>query len=231
MFKNWLKRQAKNHYFQRQKFRRCAVIVSVFGREQVVLLYFTLLGFMADENKLPRELQIFIVEYLACYRTSKQIIEKVKELFDVILTKQQIYYYEKLCHKKLKNKATKDRLELEKIFDERRKDFKKKVEDIPGFNISFRVQTLNDMLIEERDKLPVLRRDPLILQIMEQLAKEQGGMFTNKRELSGKDGKPLMPEELPTVVYKDLLNAGWTSEDAAKWVSKHYNVDESKVGN
>lgn len=186
---------------------------------------------MADEKRLPKEVQLFIVEQLARYRSSKYIIEAVNELFKILIVKQQIFYYSQICTKELPEKAAQSSKDLQAHFKECRTKFKKDVESIGGFHQPFRMQVLQDELDEELSKKYPNRRTPVILEIVEQMAKEAGGMFTNRRELTGKDGKPLMPEDLPATVYRDLINAGWETDKAAEWVSEHYKIEKDKFLN
>src|SRR5690606_36425432 len=76
---------------------------------------------------------------------------------------------------------------LKDTFEVRRKKFLEEVSDIPGANQAYRLRQLHRMANE------AMRRKNIVLaaSLMEQAAKEMGGMFTNKRELSGPNGGPI----------------------------------------
>lgn len=185
---------------------------------------------MADEKKLSKEIQFFIVEQLARFRSSKQIIDEVKELFNEILTKQNIYYYSKLCNNPLPENAAKATKALREHFDESRKKFKKDVESIGGFHQPYRMQILQDELDAELAKVYPLKRTPVITDILKQMAEEVGGKYTNRRELTGADGKPLIPvEQMAIALFKNLLNKGLSEDEAADFSAKRYSVDKEKI--
>lgn len=126
--------------------------------------------------------KLFIVRALACFDAPSQVVESVKQEFGVDVSPQQLQAY---------NPATKAGArmsqKLKDIFEATRKRFLAEVSDIPVANQAYRLRQLQRMIYES------MRRKNIVLaaSLLEQAAKESGGMFTNKRELSGPGGKPM----------------------------------------
>jgi len=72
------------------------------------------------------------------------------------------------------------------LFEETRKKFDEGLIDIPIANKHFRLKQYQKQL-ERNAKNTVMS-----LKILEQAAKDVGGQFTNRQELTGKNGEPLM---------------------------------------
>lgn len=139
--------------------------------------------------KLNEAVQRFIVQALACYDTPTQVAEAVKEEFGIEITRQQAasYDYTKTMGRTL---AKKWRV----MFDDTRKKFRAEVAEIPIADQAFRLRQLNRMA-----QLAMTRKNiVLAAALLEQAAKEQGGMFTNKREVSGPNGGPI--PMMPTTI-------------------------------
>lgn len=131
---------------------------------------------------LKDDQKIFIVQALACFDTPAQVIESVKQEFGTDVTQQQLQAY---------NPATKAGArmsqKLKDIFEATRKRFLAEVSDIPVANQAYRLRQLQRMVNESMKRKNIV----LAASLLEQAAKESGGMFTNKRELSGPGGKPM----------------------------------------
>jgi len=139
--------------------------------------------------KLNEAVQRFIVQALACYDTPTQVADSVKEEFGIEITRQQAASYDptKAMGKTLAKK-------WRDLFHDTRAVFRKEVAEIPIADQAFRLRQLHRMANE------AMRRKNIVLaaSLMEQAAKEMGGMFTNKRELSGPGGGPI--PTTPTVI-------------------------------
>jgi hypothetical protein len=130
--------------------------------------------------KLSGPLKAFIVSRLACFDTPSEVAEAVKQEYGLVLERQQVHFYDP-------NSAEGKRLsdELKTLFHDTRARFLEDVQAIPIANQSYRLRELQK-LYSGNPKNPVLRAD-----LLEQAAKEAGGAFTNRREMSGKDGAPI----------------------------------------
>jgi hypothetical protein len=136
--------------------------------------------------KLTEQQKSFIVLRLACLYTPSEVVGLVLEEYDVKLTRQHVAIYDP-------RKAQGGRLsqDLKKLFDEAHTRFLENLEDIPIANRAFRLRALNDLFHS-----PKVRNNPkLQAQLLEQAAKEAGGAFTNRTELTGKDGGPIEVEQ------------------------------------
>ena len=139
-----------------------------------------------------------IVQSLACFDTPTQVAEHVKQEFGVTITRQQVATYDptKSAGRNLSAK-------LRAVFTATRKAFLADVSTIPIAQQAYRLRILQRN-VERADSRG---NAVLVATLLEQAAKELGGAFTNRRELTGKDGKPLAvaatnvtPEQLKEAV-------------------------------
>jgi hypothetical protein len=124
----------------------------------------------------------FIVQALACYDTPSQVVDAVKEEFSIVVSRPQVQGYDP--EKKQGSGLSKKWRDL---FFETRKKFLDDAGSIPIANQTFRLRTLNRMLQKVEKSGNVMA----VTQILEQAAKEVGGAFTNKRQLTGEGGGPI----------------------------------------
>ena len=125
--------------------------------------------------------KIFIVQALACRDTPQEVAEAVKQEFKIELDRRQCASYDptKPAGQNLSKKFV-------QLFEETRKKFDEGLIDIPIANKHFRLKQYQKQL-ERNAKNTVMS-----LKILEQAAKDVGGQFTNRQELTGKNGEPLM---------------------------------------
>lgn len=134
--------------------------------------------------KLTEAVQRFIVQALACYDTPTQVAESVKEEFGLELTRQQVSTYDasKTTGKTMAKK-------WRDLFGDTRERFRKEVSEIPIADQAYRLRQLQRMAQEAMKRKNIV----LAASLLEQAAKEAGGMFTNHRRLehTGKGGGPI----------------------------------------
>jgi hypothetical protein len=158
--------------------------------------------------QLTEPVKLAITQALACFDTPTQVADFVKEEFGIVITRQQASQYDatKTTGKSMSKK-------LRAVFEATRAAFLESTADIPIAQQSYRLRVLQRMLT----KAEKLGNMAMVSQLLEQAAKESGGAFTNKRELTGKDGKPLMPQPagpLPAdpieaaAVYQQYMQGG-----------------------
>lgn len=150
---------------------------------------------------LKDNVKSFIVQQLACYDTPSQVAEQVKEKFGLVVTRQQVSaYHPDHAVAKALSKRWKD------LFAATRKAFLEKTSEIPIANQAVRLRILNRMLItaEQRGNIA------MVMQLLEQAAKESGGGFTNKHkhELTGADGQALNPNPPAPIINLTLSTPG-----------------------
>ncbi len=141
---------------------------------------------MAD---LTDEQKAFVVQRLACFEGPSAVAKAVKETFGVEITRSHVFAYN----------PTKPGYALggrwRELFDATRKAFLEDVADVGIVHKSVRLRRLDDMCHAALNA----RNYGLAMQLLEQAAKEVGGAFTNRRELTGRDGASL-PAPSPTRV-------------------------------
>lgn len=158
--------------------------------------------------QLTEPVKLAITQALACFDTPTQVADFVKEEFGIVITRQQASQYDatKTTGKSMSKK-------LRAVFEATRAAFLESTADIPIAQQSYRLRVLQRMLTKAEKQGNMA----MVSQLLEQAAKESGGAFTNKRELTGKDGRPLMPQPaapLPTdpieaaAVYQQYMQGG-----------------------
>lgn len=132
-----------------------------------------------SQTVLSEEAKLFVVQSLACFETPSEVAKAVKEAFDVEITRQAVEFYDP---NKRAARGLSD--EMRAIFAETRKTF---LEDTASIGVSHRVvrlQTLQRMAQRAEE----MKNLPLVAQFLEQAAKEMGGAYTNRREITGAGG-------------------------------------------
>lgn len=136
----------------------------------------------ANNPAITDEVKAFIVQSLASFDTPSQVAEAVKAEFGVDVTPQNAQSYDptKYAGRKL---APKWRV----LFDQARKAFIDDSSHIPIAHRSTRLRALQRMAAAAEKA----KNYPLAAQLHKQAAEEMGNAYTNRRELTGKDGKDL----------------------------------------
>ncbi|ENW28476.1 MULTISPECIES: DUF2280 domain-containing protein [Acinetobacter] len=129
---------------------------------------------------LKKEIKLFIVRSLARFNTPTETAELVNQDYGVQVTKQQ-------CEKYDPTKRAGENLsdELKAEFEVTRKDFLEKPQNIPIANLTVRLQRLENQY-QKHGKNRVAA-----LNILKQAAEDMGGKYTNRQEITGKDGEAL----------------------------------------
>ena len=141
---------------------------------------------------LKEPVKIFIVQALACRDTPQEVAEQVLQEFGVKIDRKQCQSYDptKAAGKNLSKKFI-------ELFHKTRADFDAGLIDIPIAQKFYRLKHYQKQL--ERN----LKNTVMSLKILEQAAKDVGGQFTNRQEITGKDGKPIetINQNVPTDSY------------------------------
>ncbi|HFK9092527.1 DUF2280 domain-containing protein, partial [Acinetobacter baumannii] len=145
---------------------------------------------------LKEPVKIFIVQALACRDTPQEVVEQVKQEFGVDISRSQCECYDptKYSGRNLSKKFV-------ELFESTREKFDKGLIDIPIANKYYRLKQYQRQLEKTRNVKTALK-------ILEQAAKDIGGQFTNRQEITGKDGGPVQTvnSEIP-VPMEDYLKA------------------------
>jgi hypothetical protein len=139
--------------------------------------------------KLNDAAKRFIVQALACYDTPSEVSAALKEEMGIDVPRMQVAQYDptKVAGAKLARK-------WRDLFEDTRKAFREAVAEIPIADQAFRLRALGKIY----DRHMARGNVAAAAAVLEQAAKEQGGMFTNKRELSGPNGGPI--PTMPTTI-------------------------------
>lgn len=137
---------------------------------------------------LKEPVKIFIVQSLACRDTPQEVVEGVKQEFGVDVTRSQCQAYDptKYSGRNLSEKYV-------ALFNETRKKFDEGLIDIPIANKHYRLR-------QYQKYLDISRNVKTKMKLLEQAAKDSGGQYTNKTELTGAGGEPLNPENVTHVI-------------------------------
>ncbi|MEO4078978.1 DUF2280 domain-containing protein [Acinetobacter pittii] len=145
---------------------------------------------------LKEPVKIFIVQALACRDTPQEVVEQVKQEFGVDISRSQCECYDptKYSGRNLSKKFV-------ELFESTGEKFDEGLIDIPIANKYYRLKQYQRQLDRTRNVKTALK-------ILEQAAKDIGGQFTNRQEITGKDGGPLQTvnAEVPIPV-EDYLKA------------------------
>ncbi|WP_262382448.1 MULTISPECIES: DUF2280 domain-containing protein [Acinetobacter] len=120
---------------------------------------------------LKEPVKIFIVQALACRDTPQEVADQVLQEFGITIDRKQCQSYDptKVAGKNLSPK-------FKKLFDETRKKFDAGLVDIPIAKKHYRMKQYDKLLQKTKNTVMALR-------IMEQAAKDSGGLYTNKQEV------------------------------------------------
>lgn len=134
------------------------------------------------ETKITDEAKTFIVTSLACFDTPSIVAVAVNAAYGIEVTRQAIESYDptKVAGARIAPK-------WKEIFDATREAYLNDVAKIGISHRAVRLRILQRMVEKAEDQ----GNSPLVAQMLEQAAKEMGGAFTNRREITGKEGAPV----------------------------------------
>ncbi len=132
--------------------------------------------------RLKYEVKLYIVRALACFDTPTEVQKSIKENFGITTSLQNITAYDPT------NRMGKDlSKDLVSEFHATRKLFKENLDSIPIANKVYRLQKMQNIINSNT------KNSMLVLQTLEQAAKEVGEVYTNqsKKVLSGPNGQAI----------------------------------------
>lgn len=136
----------------------------------------------AKKPSLPDEVKRFIINALAAFDSPSQVSASVKDEFGIDVARQVVEAHDPTKFAG-RNLAAKWRT----IFEESRQGFINEATQVPIAHRSTRLRALHRMAQAAERK----GNYPLAASLHKQAAEEMGNAFTNRRELTGKDGKDL----------------------------------------
>lgn len=152
----------------------------------------------AKKPSIPDEVKRFIVNALAAFDTPSQVVAAVKDEFGIDVTRQAVEGHDPTKHAG-RSLAPKWR----QMFEASRKGFIEDATAVPIAHRSTRLRALYRMAQAAERK----GNYPLAAALNKQAAEEMGNAYTNKREITGKDGKDL-PATAPAVAVFALPDNG-----------------------
>lgn len=126
---------------------------------------------MAKRVDLTREQQVFVVQLLACFKTPSEVAALVKEEFGVNIERQNVRHYNPLQSPDVAG-------EWKDLFERTREEFLKQTTQIAVYNQTYRLAELQDLYHLAKSAGNII----LAAALLEQIAKECGGQFTNKQQ-------------------------------------------------
>ncbi|MBK3406286.1 DUF2280 domain-containing protein [Methylorubrum populi] len=136
-------------------------------------------------NGLPDEVKRFVVQQLAMFETPSEVARSVKDEFGIEVSRQAVEAYDPG-----KRAGSALSQEFRELFAATRETF---IADTASIGVTHKVVRLRTLarLIEKAEGRG---NAVLVASLLEQVAKECGDAFTNKRqvEATGKDGAPLL---------------------------------------
>lgn len=121
---------------------------------------------------LRDEVKLFIVNALACYDAPTAVAEAVKLEFGLEVSRQQVSCYDPNTYVGRKLSA-----KWRKIFEQTRAAFRERADEIPIASKAFRLRTISRVVT----KAESMRNLPLVLEALEQAAKEVGDVYVNRK--------------------------------------------------
>lgn len=143
--------------------------------------------------KLSDELKTYIVQALACFDSPSVVAASVKKEMGIEVSRQLVE-----SHDPNKRAASGLAPKWKALFEETRKTF---LEDTATIAISHRAVRLR-ALQRMSEKAETQGNMVLAASLMKQAAEEVGNAYTNRRELTGKDGKDLPVPVSPVTIFQ-----------------------------
>ena len=143
--------------------------------------------------KLTQEQQTFVVQSLACFDSPSVVSAALKKDFGIVFSPQAVE-----CYDPTKRAGRNIAARWKALFEETRKTF---LEDTASIAISHRAVRLR-ALQRMADKAETQGNMVLASSLLKQAAEEVGGSYTNRRELTGKDGKDLPVPVSPVTIFQ-----------------------------
>lgn len=138
-----------------------------------------------SSKALKDEHKRYIVQSLARFVSPSEVVAGVKQEYDIEVSMQALQVYDPttVAGKRLGETYC-------QLFEETRKSYLTDLDNIGIAQQPFRLNKLHEMAMSALSR----KNYAQAAQFMEQAAKETGGMFTNRREVSGPNGGAIQLE-------------------------------------
>lgn len=161
--------------------------------------------------QMKKEIKLYIVRSLAVFNTPSEVVEVIKERWpdECKRFKGGIKPQNIECYDPTKRNGQDLSDELKAEFEATRKAFLAAPQDIPISNLSYRQARRQKVL--EGTKAPMI-----ILDVLDRAAKDMGGVFTNRQEVTGAGGSPLLAEGAAQITLSPDQIKDLSAQDLAK---------------
>jgi hypothetical protein len=123
----------------------------------------------------------WVVVRLAIWMSPPMISKLFKEEFRRELSRQAIWRWDASPSKGHRERLLQSHPDLVELFDQSRAYFREHIDDIPIANQAVRIREIDELYWKAKDsKRPRL---PQLQNLLEQAAKESGGVFTSKQQI------------------------------------------------
>jgi hypothetical protein len=156
---------------------------------------------------LTHEMKVFLVQAHARSLKNSLIGDLFFQEFSVRLDRRNVLHY----HPKRGSKGKRLAREWHELYDETRKAYLEGTLHVPIANQTYRFEVLQRSL----DYAEKAQNRILANATVEQAAKEAGGMFTNRREITGRGGGPVETVGLTIDQWKEQAAARMTQAEEA----------------
>lgn len=143
--------------------------------------------------KLRKAEQIFIIRSLAQFMTPTEVVNDIKDKFNVDVSPQQVEGYDptKVAGKDL-------RQEFREEFEKAREEYlSQPIRNISGANDIVQLKILSDLLFLKKTNVV------MSIKLIDQMQKIMKGFYEKRIEITGKDGGPLESIQTAISVSKD----------------------------
>lgn len=148
--------------------------------------------------RLSADQKVFIVQRLACFDSLQSVVDAVKEVYAIDVSKQALQAYDP-GKAQGRNMSAK----LVQVFNETRKRFLADTAGIPISHKAVRIAILQRLA----DKAEAKGNAVLVQSVLEQAAKEMGDSYTNNRrvDMSSTDGTMTPKAFDPSSINPDMV--------------------------
>lgn len=145
------------------------------------------------KRTMKDEVKTFIVQSLACFDSPSVVAAAVRKEFGETITRQSVEAYDpnKRAGAKMADK-------WRQLFKASREAF---LEDQSEIGIAHRSVRLRK-LAQQVELNESRGNSAMVAQLLKQAAEEVGGSYTNRRELTGRDGKDLPVPVSPVTIFQ-----------------------------
>ena len=141
-------------------------------------------GGLVSKLRLKTEHKAFLVVQFALWRTPTEAADAFLEEFGIEISRQAALVWDIGPERPHRRKAAPEKLVA--LFDEARERAISATTDVPVAHQAYRLREIQGMYKKARGR----GNDKFAAELLEQAAKESGGAFTNKRDLTS-DGKAI----------------------------------------